>query len=126
MALGLRYGRDFRIILGVSLVYGIAAVIAVAVGILLRHSAAAIATVMVWNLLLEGLLPVIPPIGPDIQPWLPFVAASNFLNDGQAIGVDSALEEPMPFGPWGSLAYFAAFAAVLLALALAAASRRDA
>jgi ABC-2 type transport system permease protein len=32
----------------------------------------------------------------------------------------------MPFGPWGSLAYFAAIAVVLLVAALAVANRRDA
>jgi ABC-2 type transport system permease protein len=32
----------------------------------------------------------------------------------------------MPFGPWGSLAYFAGIGAVLLAAALVVANRRDA
>ncbi|WP_045879464.1 ABC transporter permease [Pseudofrankia sp. DC12] len=124
--LALRYARDFRIVLGSGLVYAIAAVIAVAAGLLIRHSAGAIATVVIWNLLLEDLLPVIPRIGSHVQHWLPFTAATNFLYDGQPLGTDAALEEHMPLGPWGSLAYFAAFAAALLAVGIIVARRRDA
>jgi ABC-2 type transport system permease protein len=124
--LALSHARDYRAVLGVGLVYGIAAVIAVAVGLLVRHSAGAIATVVIWTLLVENLLPVIPRVGSSIQHWLPFVAATNFLFDGQPLGVDPTVVEQFPLGAWASLGYFAAVAAALLALALAVANHRDA
>jgi len=124
--LALHYGRDFRVVIGSGLVYAIGAVIAVAVGLLVRHSAGAIATVMIWTLLFENLVPVIPRIGPSVQDWLPFAAGSDFLYDGQPLGIDPARQVRPPVGPWVSLAYFAAVAAVLLALAVVLARRRDA
>lgn len=124
--LGLRHASDFRVVVGAGPVYGIGAVIAVAMGLLIRHSAGAISTVVIWNLLIENLLPVIPKIGPAVQDWLPFTAATNFLYDGQPLGVDQALLQHSRLGTWGSLAYFAAVAAVLLALGLLVAKRRDA
>ncbi|ADP78366.1 hypothetical protein FraEuI1c_0280 [Pseudofrankia inefficax] len=124
--LALRYARDFRVVIGSGVVWAIGAVIAIAAGLLIRHSAGAISAVMIWNLLLENLLPVIPRIGPHLQDWLPFTAASNFLYDGQPLGTDSALDQPSRLGPWGSLAYFAAFAALLLAIGIIVAKRRDA
>jgi ABC-2 type transport system permease protein len=120
--------QEFRNVFGVGLVYAVAAVIAVAVGLLVRQTAAAVAILLVWSFLVENLLPVIPRIGDDIRDWLPFTVGDNFIVAGRP---ESVVEGPpvidgLPFGPWGSLAYFAAVAAGLLVLALYAANRRDA
>ncbi len=126
--LGLDTAQEYRNVFGVGLVYLVAAVIAVAVGILLRHTAGALALLFVWTFLVESLVPVIPRIGKHVQHWLPFTVGDNFVVAGRS---ETATDGPqvirdLPFGPWGSLAYFAAVAVGLLAIAIYTANRRDA
>jgi len=116
-ALAATTAEQWRGLAGPALVFAVAAVLAVAVGILVRQTAAAVTILLVWTLLLENLVVIIPNVGPDIQRWLPFVNLDNFLGSGR---------EGLPFGPWGSLVYVVVLAAALLAVALAVANRRDA
>jgi ABC-2 type transport system permease protein len=120
--------QEYRNVFGVGLVYVVGAVVAIAVGLLIRHSAGAIVTLLVWLFLAENLLPVIPSVGKTIQKWLPFVNGDNFLVVGRPESITDGppVVENMPFGPWGSLLYFAAWGAGLLALGLALARQRDA
>jgi ABC-2 type transport system permease protein len=114
----------WRNIAGMGLVYLITAVIAVAVAILVRQTAGAVAILLIYSLLVENLVVLIPKIGQDIQQWMPFNVANHFLTAGGGPvrgGVDH-----MPLGPWPSLAYFAGIGVVLLAIALVTANRRDA
>ena len=69
----------------------------------------------------EQLLTVIPGFGPAVQPWLPFQAAKHFLTAGEP-----PLGAGLLDGPWIALAYCAALAAGLLAVAIGVAKRRDA
>jgi ABC-2 type transport system permease protein len=115
--IGLRTLDDWRLVAGAAPVFAASAVLALAVGILVRHTAAAVSIVLVWTLLVEQLIGVIPGIGDDIQRWLPFIHAANATGGGI---------EGLPFGPWGSMAYFAAVAAGLLAVSLVVVNRRDA
>lgn len=121
--LSLSTGAEWRAVAGVGLVYGFGAIVAVALGILVRQTAGAVAGLLIWILLLEffGLLRLIPRVGDDITSWLPFTAANHFVTAG-------IWEEgfEMPLGPWGSLAYFAGIAVALLVVALMVAERRDA
>ncbi|RLK60270.1 hypothetical protein [Actinokineospora cianjurensis] len=110
-------GADWRMVAGVGLVFAIAAVISVAVGTLVRQSAGAISVLLIWPLLVENLVQLIPGVGDDIHDWMPFTVAGRFLN---GTGPDA------PMGPWASLAYFAGVAAVLLVASLAVANKRDA
>jgi ABC-2 type transport system permease protein len=121
-------GQEYRNVFGVGLVYLVAAVIAVAVGILIRHTAGAMAFLFVWTFLVENLVPLIPRIGEHVRDWLPFIVGDNFIVAGrpETITDGPPVIEGMPFGPWGSLAYFAAVAAGLLAIAIYTANRRDA
>jgi ABC-2 type transport system permease protein len=109
--------EDWRMLAGAAPVFAAGAVLALAVGILVRHTAAAVSIVLVWTLLAEQLLGFIPEIGDDVERWLPFRHATN---------ATSAGIEGMPFGPWGSMAYFAAVAAGLLVVSLVVLNRRDA
>ncbi|PPK68013.1 ABC transporter permease [Actinokineospora auranticolor] len=111
-------GADVRMVAGVGLVYALAAVIAVAVGTLVRQSAGAISILLIWPLLVENLVQLIPGAGPHIHDWMPFVNAERFLNPPE-------FTTP-PIGPWGSLAYLAGVAAALFAAAMVAVNRRDA
>jgi ABC-2 type transport system permease protein len=68
---------------------------------------------------------LIPKIGQDIQKWMPFTEADNFLVTGTSDTGRRAVEA-MPLGAWPSLAYFAGIAVVLMTIALVTANRRDA
>jgi ABC-2 type transport system permease protein len=109
---------EWRAVAGVGLVFAIAAVIAIAVGILLRQTAGAVALLLAYSLMVEQLIQLIPNVGDDIQRWMPFKLAARFLTGGPAA-------EGMP-GPWGSLGVFAGFAVVLLVIAFVTARKRDA
>jgi ABC-2 type transport system permease protein len=118
---------EWRLLLGNGVVNALSAVIAIAVGILLRHSAAAIAIVILWPLAVENLFLLIPKVGDDLNKWAPFTNAGLFLNKGQDAGLAGADAIPTEgLAPWPALLYFAAWAAALLVIALAVASRRDA
>jgi ABC-2 type transport system permease protein len=113
----LRTADDWRLVAVPGLVFAVGAVLAVAVGILVRQTAAAVSIVLVWTLLLEQLVQIIPNVGEDIHRWMPFVNAANATSSG---------DPEMPFGPWGSLAWFAVVAAALFAAALVSVNKRDA
>lgn len=115
----------WRNVAGMGLVYFVTAVIAISVGILIRQSAGAIAILLIYALLVENLVALIPKIGVDIQKWMPFRMADHFLTSGQPGGGPNAGTD-MPLGPWASLLYFAGIGAVLLIIALFSANRRDA
>jgi ABC-2 type transport system permease protein len=115
--------QAWRNVAGMGLVYAVTAVIAVAVGVLIRQTAGAVAVLLVYTLLVENLVSLIPRIGVDIQKWMPFNEADNFLSSGSK-GFSAVPD--MPLTPWWSLVYFAGIAAVLLVVALVTANRRDA
>jgi ABC-2 type transport system permease protein len=125
--LAINTGAEWRHVAGVGLLYGIGAVLAIAVAILVRQTAGAVAILLVWNMLLEGLIGIIPKVGIKIQAWLPFQNANHFLQ----LGGGNAAEQPgagidFKLSQWGSLAYFAGVAVALLVVALVVAKRRDA
>ncbi|GAA4425332.1 hypothetical protein ACFQV2_38335 [Actinokineospora soli] len=115
--LGLSSAEDWRVVLGVPLVFAAASVIAMAVGILVRQSAGALSLLLAWSMLVEQLVTLIPNVGQDIRGWMPFAMAENFLFGPY---------EERPLGPWASYAYFAGVAVALLAAALVVARKRDA
>jgi ABC-2 type transport system permease protein len=108
---------SWRELAGPAGVFAAGAVLALAVGILVRHTAAAVSILLVWTLLVENLLAAIPGFGEVVVGWLPFVNATN---------ATAASSGELPLGPWGSLAYFAGFAAALFGVALVVVNRRDA
>ncbi|SDC81756.1 hypothetical protein [Actinokineospora iranica] len=121
---------EWRAIAGIGAVYGFAAVIAVSVGVLVRHSAGAISVLLIWTSLLENLIMLIPRVGRDIHQWLPFNVAHQFVTgdpdpSARAIQDGPGLSDAV-LSPWPALAYFAGFAVVLLVIALTVANKRDA
>jgi len=123
--LALSSEQAWRGVAGMGLVYAVTAVIAVAVGILIRQTAGAVAILLIYSLLVENLVVLIPKIGTTIQKWMPFTEANNFLVAGSPNVTRRGLED-MPLSAWGSLAYFAGIAAVIMIIALVTANRRDA
>ena len=129
--LALNSGADWINVAGVGVLYALAALIAVAVGILIRHSAGAISLLLIYTLAVESLVRLIPSIGEDIYQWLPFNVADKFLRGNGASNAGRAAGEGAPMstavlGQGWALLYFAAFAVVLLAIAISVAKKRDA
>ena len=129
--LALDSGADWINVAGVGAIYALAAVIAVAVGILIRHSAGAISLLLIYMLAVESLVRLIPSIGEDIYKWLPFNVAGKFLTGNGASNAGrpsdaGAMMSTSVLGQGWALLYFAAFAVVLLAIAISVARKRDA
>lgn len=117
-ALVLEGGDAWRSIYSVPIYAFLCVFLAVGVGALLRQSAAAVALLLLWPLLVESLFNLFGSIGRDIMPFLPFTNANNFL--GAPGGVD------FHWGPWASLLYFAAFVAIVFGASIAVVNKRDA
>lgn len=112
---------------GVGVVFALASVIAVAVGILIRHSAGAISLLLIYNLAVESLIQLIPKAGPEIHKWMPFNVADKFLRGSVPPGMtDGPPPSDAVLSPAWALAYFAGFALVTLAISLVVAKKRDA
>ena len=126
--LSINTAGEWRLLAGQGLVFALSAVIAVAVGILIRQSAGAIAILILWPLLVENLVNLIPKVGDDLAKWAPFANGSSFLNQGQDFGLagQGAGGSDFALSPWWALLYFAGWAAALMAIALFTASKRDA
>jgi ABC-2 type transport system permease protein len=124
--LSLSSGDDWRIVLGHAALFPIAAVIAVAVGSMIRQSAGAITILLIWPLLVENLVTLIPKVGPKIQPWLPFQAGSTFVRPPPGTIIDGqVLPQTGPTAVQGLLV-FAGTAVILWIAALVLMQRRDA
>ncbi|CAO5256929.1 hypothetical protein [Frankia sp. AgKG'84/4] len=125
--LSLSTANEYRNVFGVGLVYLLASVFAMAIGLIVRQSAGAIVIELVYLFLLENLLPAIPRIGDHIQHWLPFTTGDNFIVANQPHHSDGPpVIDGMPFGPWGSLLYFAAVCIGLFVIGCVLAKKRDA
>jgi ABC-2 type transport system permease protein len=120
----LETGEQWRLVAGHAAMFAIGAVIAVAIGVLVRQSAGAIAIVLLWPLLIEQLVALIPSIGPDIRPWMPFAAGTRFVSTYEQGGMfNISLNGPDPVQ---GLLVFLATAVVLWVISLVVLNRRDA
>lgn len=114
-------GAVWRVALALSVYAALAAVLGVAVGALVRHTAGAVALLLLWPLVVEPILGNMPNIATEVGPYLPFVNAFAFL--------DVAWLYPtyaMPWGPFGSLVYFTLLVAAAFVAAVVVVNRRDA
>jgi ABC-2 type transport system permease protein len=110
--LGLSSTADWRAVAGYGLVYAGYAVIAIGVGMLVRHTAAAIAILLVWALVVQSITGGLSvALHANIRGWMPFANAQHFLSGGGSLPGGLAQTSPVihySFGtPWGSLGYFA-------------------
>lgn len=97
------------------------AVLGVAVGALLRHSAGAVAVLLLWPLLVEPVLGNLPNIGSEVGPYLPFANMFLFIDVQWMFPAYD-----MPWGPQGSLVYFATVVGAVFLAAVVVVNRRDA
>lgn len=119
--LSLALPATWRLVVALAVYAAVAAVLGVAVGVLLRHAAGAVAVLLLWPLVIEPILGNLPNLGPRVGPFLPFLNAFVF-TDVQWLYPTY----PMPWGPFASLIYFAVVVGVVLAAATASVHRRDA
>lgn len=91
--------------------------VSVGVGYLLRRTAGAVALLLLWMLLLEDLVGMIPKVGDWVTPYLPF----KNMNAGLA---QSAIEDA-PWGVGGSVIYFVVFCLVIFVAGTVVLRRRD-
>jgi ABC-2 type transport system permease protein len=109
-----------RAVFGASLYVTLCGLFAFAAGAIMRHTAAAITSVI-------GLLFVIPILAHllpnswyvDVERWLPDAA-------GRALSVTVGPNDPNLFSPWAQFAVFAVYTVILLAVGAALFRRRDA
>jgi ABC-2 type transport system permease protein len=113
--------RSWRLVGAIALYAMLAAVLGVGVGAWVRTSAGAVALLLLVPLVAEPLLGNMPNIGSEVGPYLPFANAFTFI-DVQWLYPYYA----MPWGAWGSIAYFAVVAAAVFVAALVTINRRDA
>jgi len=105
----------------IALYSALAAVLGVGVAALLRHTAGAVAVLLLWPLLVEPLLGNLPGRGAQFGPYLPFANAFRFLE----------VEWLFPGYAWhwgvpGSVGYFTAVVAAVFVAAVVTVNRRDA
>ena len=99
----------------------VAAVLGVGAGALIRAAPGTVAVLLLWPLVVETVLSVLPDTGAQVGPYLPFANAYAFIEVRWLYP-----SYDMHWGPLGGLVYFTAVAAVVFAAALAVANRRDA
>lgn len=110
----------WRTVGAVTLYAALGAVLAVGLGALVRHSAAAVAVLLLLPFVVEPLVGVSPELGARVGPLLPFTNANAFT------GVTWLQTFTMWWGPAGSALYFGAVAAAVFAVAAVVVTRRDA
>jgi hypothetical protein len=115
-----RSDLDWRLVGAIALFAALTAVLGVGAGALTRASAGAVALLLLWPLVAEPMLGNLPDISPAVGPYLPFGNAFRFI-DVQWLYPDYE----MPWGPWGSIVYFAAVAAAVFVAAVVTVTRRD-
>jgi ABC-type transport system involved in multi-copper enzyme maturation permease subunit/regulation of enolase protein 1 (concanavalin A-like superfamily) len=122
---------ELRVVVGTAAMLGVAAVFAVAIGAVLRRSAAAI-TIAIVTVVLPFLLAALNVFPADIGDWLLRVTPAAGLaveqsipNYHQVISPVNPLVGYYPLSPLGGFAVICAWAAAALALALYVLRRRD-
>ena len=111
----------WRLVGAIALYAVLTAVLGVGVAALLRHSAGAVAVLLLWPLLVEPVMGNLPSIGSEVGPYLPFANVFRFI-DVQWLYPAYA----MPWSEVGSLLYFTTVVAVVVVAAIVVVNRRDA
>jgi hypothetical protein len=108
-------------LIGAITVYGaLTAVLGVGVAALLRHSAGAVAVLLLWPLVIEPILGNLHDIGSEVGPYLPFANVFEFIQVQWLYPVYD-----MPWGMAGSLLY-SFVVAMIYVVAIVVVRRRDA
>jgi ABC-type transport system involved in multi-copper enzyme maturation permease subunit len=124
---------EVRVIVGTAAVLAVAAVIALAIGTILRRSAGAVAAVIVVIVLPYLLTVTTPllPVGPTdwlarVTPAAAFAVQQTLIPYSQVNNAYTPSAGYYPLAPWAGFAVLCAWAAVALCLAAWRLNRRDA
>lgn len=109
-----------RLLYAIPLYAALAMFLAVGVGAIVRQTAGAVAILLLWPLVIESILTILPRVGEHVGPFLPFANATLFL------GGEGSVPGNFHWGPWGGVLYFAAFVAVVFGASIAITNSRDA
>jgi ABC-type transport system involved in multi-copper enzyme maturation permease subunit len=120
-----------RVIVGTALMVALAAVLAVAIGAMLRRSAAAVTTAIVAIVLPFLLAVTVLPVSAGawllrLTPAAGFAIEQSIPNYPQVTGVFSPAQGSYPLPPWAGFAVMCAWVAVALGGAYVMLRRRDA
>lgn len=107
-----------RQIWGIPVVAFCFVLVGLGVGAIIRHTAGALVVLLLWVFVLESIIAILPKVGSQVGPFLPFRNADRFLAGGGG--------DDFHWGIYGSIGYFAVIAVVVFAAGLLALSRRDA
>ncbi|WP_242903736.1 hypothetical protein [Actinomadura terrae] len=108
---------EWVVLLGTGVTWSFAAVVGVSVGTLVRNGAGATSALLIWAMVGESGLGLVPRVGGFLAGWSPFTAVGALTNPDAGSRV--------PYGSAGAVVYALLVAGGLLALALLAAVRRD-
>ena len=111
-------GSSARVYVSTAVEALLVVVMSVGVAFLVRQTAGAIAIMLLWKLVLEDLITLIPKVGTHIKGYRPFANLSAWVSDAKLDGA--------PWGSTGSVIYFAVWALVLFAIGVAVLVKRDA
>ena len=118
---------ELRILLGTPLLLATIAVFAAAVGGMLRHTAAAMATVLGLMLVVENVFALVPvTLFQNISPFLPMTAGSQLVADDAMLDMMREMSDTVVLSPWQGYGVLVAWVVVLMTAAAVLLRRRDA
>ncbi len=127
VAVDLTDPTSLRLLLGVPLYLATIAVLAFAIGALVRHSAGALAAVLGLLLVVETVFAALPmQFFQNISPYLPSTAGQRLLAVGDGSPFGGGAMEAATLTPWQGYAVLVAWVVVLTTAALVLVRRRDA
>jgi ABC-2 type transport system permease protein len=116
-----------RMTIGLPLYLTAIGLLSLAVGALVRHSAAALTGVIALLLVVENVLIMIPVRAIEvISPFLPSTAGRRVLFDAEMLAAIDSAGSGAPLAPWSGFAVLVAWVALLFVLAAVMLRRRDA
>lgn len=115
--LSLVSAQAIRLYWGVPVFAAAACLMAIGAANLIRHTAGAVAAVIIWPLLIEGLTTLIPNVGKQVASFLPFANGQYFLGSGQGLSFG--------YNEYGGLVVLVAWTAILYLLGLLSVWKRD-
>lgn len=128
----IRVSTEIRVIVGTAALVAVAAVLALALGTILRRAAGAV-TLVVAVVVVPYILALTPPLSGGLGEWLMrLTPASGFAIQqeltpyAQVANAYTPVNGYYPFGPWGGFAVLCAWTALALAAAALLLRRRDA
>ncbi len=120
-------GETLRMVVGLPVYLVAIALLAFAVGALLRHSAGALTAVIALLLVVENVLMLIPMRAIEvISPFLPSTAGRRVLFDEEMLAMIESSTAGASLSPWQGYGVLLTWVVVLLALAAVRLRRRDA